>query len=95
MDKLTIHYNEKGYNYKSSTRYSIPVWSHLITMGKRRIVKTWESADVEGIFLNRFPELDNGRHGTYHEISCAPENEGILLNTSAPLFLMRLSTSAL
>lgn len=90
VDKLTIHYNEKGYNYKSSTRYSIPVWSHLITMGKRRIVKTWESADVEGVFLNRFPVLDNGRHGTYHEISCAPENEGILLNTSAESNVVKL-----
>lgn len=90
VDKLVIHYNEKGYNYKNSTHYSIPVWTHFITMGKRRLVKSWQSAESNGIYLNRFPVLDNGRHGTYHEISCDPENEGIYLNTSAEANVIKL-----
>ena len=90
VDKLVIHYNEKGYNYKSSTNYSIPVWTHFITMGKRRIVKTWQSVESDGIYLNRFPELDNGRHGTYHELSCDPDKEGIYLNTSSESNVVKL-----
>ena len=90
VDKLVIHYNEKGYNYKNSTHYSVPVWTHFITMGKRRLVKTWQSVESNGIYLNRFPLLDNGRHGTYHELSCDPENEGIYLNTSAESNVIKL-----
>ena len=90
VDKLVIHYNEKGYNYKNSTHYSVPVWTHFITMGKRRLVKTWQSVESNGIYLNRFPVLDNGRHGTYHELSCDPENEGIYLNTSAESNVIKL-----
>lgn len=90
VDKLVIHYNEKGYNYKNSTHYSIPVWTHFITMGKRRLVKSWQSAESNGIYLNRFPVLDNGRHGTYHELSCDLENEGIYLNTSSEANVIKL-----
>ena len=90
VDKLVIHYNEKGYNYKSSTHYSIPVWTHYITMGKRRLVKSWQSVESDGVYLNRFPVLDNGRHGTYHELSCAEENKGIYLNTSADANVVKL-----
>ena len=28
------------------------------------------------LFLNRFPNLDNGRRGTYHELSCDPDKVG-------------------
>ena len=90
VDKLVIHYNEKGYNYKSSHSPTIPVWEHHVSMGKRRLIRFWESRESEGIYLNRFPQLDNDRHGTYHEVSCTPENEGIYLNTTTDSKLIKL-----
>lgn len=89
-EKLVIHYNEKGYNYRSSVKPSIPVWAHYPCMGKRRLVRLWESLESNGVFLNRFPVLDNARHGNYHEVSCAPENEGIYLNTDADSKMQKL-----
>ena len=41
----------------------------------------------DGIYLNRFPELDNERRGTYHELSCAPEKEGIKVGLFRPITL--------
>ncbi len=83
VDKLAIHYNEKGYYYSTSTRYTVPVWELYTTMGKRRLLKLYECSDVDGIYINRFPTLDNGRTGTYHETSCDADKEGWLVNTSA------------
>lgn len=61
-DRLVIHYNEKGYYWKTSgTNYTIPVYEYFTTMGKRRLLKIFESAESDGIFLNRFPILRNGR----------------------------------
>ncbi|MCD7720800.1 MAG: fasciclin domain-containing protein [Prevotellaceae bacterium] len=85
VDKLVIHYNEKGYYYATSTRYSIPVWELYTTMGERRLIKLYQCTDVDGIYLNRFPTLDNGRHGTYHELSCDADKEGFIVNTSEAL----------
>ncbi len=85
VDKLVIHYNEKGYYYTTSTRYSIPVWELYTTMGERRLLKLYQCADVDGIYLNRFPTLDNGRHGTYHELSCDADKEGFIVNTAEAL----------
>ncbi len=85
VDKLVIHYNEKGYYYTTSTRYSIPVWELYTTMGERRLIKLYQCADVDGIYLNRFPTLDNGRHGTYHELSCDADKEGFIVNTAEAL----------
>jgi len=94
VEKLVLHYNEKGFNpngrYKTPT---VPVWSHYTTMGKRRLLRLWESAESKGVFLNRFPVLDNGRHGNYHELSCTEENEGILLKTDADSKLVKLMNS--
>ncbi|MCR4995029.1 MAG: fasciclin domain-containing protein [Bacteroidales bacterium] len=68
-DKLVIHYNERGYNFKTSgKRYTIPVFEYYTTMGKRRLLKIFESGEREGIYLNCFPILRNGR-GKY-----SPEN---------------------
>ena len=75
---LVYHYNEKGYNPSNATP-TVAVQEFYTTMGKRRLLKIFESRESEGIYLNRFPNLDNGRHGTYHEISCNSENEGILI----------------
>ncbi len=82
VDKLVIHYNEKGYYYSTSTSYSVPVWELYTTMGERRLFKLYQCADVDGIYINRFPTLDNGRTGTYHETSCDADKEGWLINTS-------------
>lgn len=91
VEKLTLHYNEKGFNpngrYKTPT---VPVWNHYTTMGKRRLLRLWESAESNGVYLNRFPVLDNGRHGNYHELSCSEENEGIFLNTGIESNLIKL-----
>ena len=68
-DKLVIHYNEKGYYWETSgTRYTIPVYEYYTTMGKRRLLKIFQSVESDGIYLNRFPILRNGR-GMY-----SPEN---------------------
>lgn len=59
---LVIHYNENGYYWKTSgTNYTIPVYEYFTTMGKRRLLKIFESAESDGIYLNRFPILRNGR----------------------------------
>lgn len=61
-DKLVIHYNERGYYWETNgSRYTIPVYDYFTTMGKRRLLKLFESADREGIYLNCFPILRNGR----------------------------------
>lgn len=61
-DKLVIHYNERGYYWQTNgQRYTIPVYEYYTTMGKRRLLKIFESADREGIYLNCFPILRNGR----------------------------------
>lgn len=80
-DRLVFHYNEKGYDYVSSPgRLTIPVMEYYVTMGKRRLLKIFESAESEGVYLNRFPMLDNGRRGTGHEVGCMPGNFGSRIN---------------
>lgn len=84
VDKLVIHYNEKGYYWKPAQKRTIPVWEIYTTMGKRRLMKLYQG-DInssEDIFINRFPNLDNGRSGNYHELSCDEGNEGVIINTA-------------
>lgn len=96
VDKLVLHYNEKGYNPKGRTKTpTVPVWSHYVTMGKRRLLRLWESAESNGVYLNRFPVLDNGRRGNYHEISCTEENEGLHIRTDADSKLIKLQNSVI
>jgi len=76
-DRLVFHYNEKGYDYANAPgRLSIPVMEYYVTIGKRRLLKIFESVESDGVYLNRFPNLDNGRHGTGHETSCDPDKVG-------------------
>lgn len=75
-DKLVYHYNEKGYNLSSKVP-TVAVMEFYTTMGKRRLLKIFESRESNGVYLNRFPKLDNDRHGTYHELSCDADKEGI------------------
>ena len=94
-DKLVIHYNEKGFSFKINRGPTIPVWAHYVTMGKRRLLRIWESLESNGVYLNRFPVLDNGRHGTYHEVSCTEENEGMLLDTRTDGEVIKLVNSVI
>ena len=76
---LVNHYNERGYNPNTS-RPTVPICEYYTTMGDRRLLRTYESAESDGICLNRFPVLDNGRKGTYHEIYCESDKTGISID---------------
>ena len=60
-EKLVVHYNELGYSYTSSTAPTISIMDYYQTMGIPRLLKTFESRESNGIYLNRFPMLRNGR----------------------------------
>lgn len=85
-NKLVIHYNELGHNYNSpAARYTIPVMDYYQTMGLPRLLKTFESLESQGIYLNRFPVLQNGRGqfgpthlnlNDYHESGQFPRLKG-------------------
>ncbi len=84
-DKLVIHYNERGYDYRISTEYTVAVNEPYTTMGKKRLITLYQVGNVEGIFLNRFPNLDNSRTGTYQEISCDEDKGGFVVNTGGAI----------
>jgi len=91
VDKLALHYNERGYNYKNKNQAPvIPVWAHYVTMGKRRLLRIWESAESGGPYLNRFPKLNNGRQEDYHEKECSEENRGIEIKTDESSGIIKL-----
>ena len=91
VDKLALHYNEKGYNYKlKNAAPTIPVWAHYVTMGKRRLLRLWESAESQVPYLNRFPKINNGRKEDYHEKECTEENQGIIVNTDETSGIIKL-----
>ena len=61
-ERLVVHWNELGWNVDArSQAYTIPVYEYYTTMGRRRLLKTYESFESKGIYLNRFPILRNGR----------------------------------
>ena len=80
-NKLVIHYNELYYSVANQAKLT-SVFDYYTTMGKRRLLKTFEPSQVSGdgrrdvVFLNRFPELDNGRHGRYTERWCDEDKKG-------------------
>ena len=75
-DRLVMHWTELGYN-KSTKDLGAAMSEFYTTMGKRRLMKLYESRVTNGIYLNRFPNIDNGRQGTYREVSCDADKEGI------------------
>ncbi|MCR5850696.1 MAG: fasciclin domain-containing protein [Bacteroidaceae bacterium] len=79
-DRLVFHRNEYGYSPSKPFHYTIPMYEIYTTMGKRRLIKIYESAESNGIYLNRFPNLDNGRTSVYHEISCDPAKVGCFID---------------
>ena len=61
-ERLVVHWNELGFNKNSPrSNYTIPVYEYYTSMGRRRLLKTYESFESHGIYLNRFPILRNGR----------------------------------
>ncbi|MBO7472192.1 MAG: fasciclin domain-containing protein [Bacteroidaceae bacterium] len=91
VDKLALHYNEKGYNYKlRNASPTVPVWAHYVTFGKRRLLRVWESAESQGPYLNRFPKLNKGRREDYHESECTEENQGVELRTDETSGIVKL-----
>ena len=78
-NRLVLHWNEKGYT-SSNNLPTVVQYEYYTTMGKRRLIKFLESAESNGVKINRFPCIDNGRRGTYHEIKCDPEKAGISVN---------------
>lgn len=77
--KLVYHWNEFGYSISNKYRYSIPVMEWYATMGKRRLLKIFESKESEGVYLNRFPNINKERRGDGHEMSCDPDKVGCLV----------------
>ena len=69
---------------------TIPVWAYYTTMGRRRLLELFESRESNGVFLNRFPELNNAIHGNYHEVSCDEDKKGIYVNTTADVNVLKL-----
>jgi len=91
VDKLGLHYNEKGYNYNNKNAVpTVPVWAHYVTMGKRRLLRIWESAETEWPCINRFPKLNNGRKEDYHERECSDENKGVEIRTDENSGIVKL-----
>lgn len=82
-DKLVIHWNEKGYS-RTSRVLTIPVEEFYTTIAQPRLLKIYQSADTEdkGIYLNRFPKLNNGRKDNYHEASCDDDKQGFRILTT-------------
>ena len=76
---LVEHVNENGFNPNTNT-LGVAVCEYYTTMGDRRLLRVFESAESNGICLNRFPRLDNSRQGTYHELSCDQDKAGIAVS---------------
>ena len=74
-DRLVFHRNEFGYD-ASTFRFTIPMYEIYTTMGKRRLLKIYESKESNGIYLNRFPNLEQDRNEVLRELSCDPDKEG-------------------
>ena len=86
--KLVFHINEYGYNLSRPNFYTIPVYEYYTTMGKRRLFKLIESGASNGVWINRFPITDNGRHGTGEEIGCEADKEGSRIDTESDLAIL-------
>ncbi|MBQ9558883.1 MAG: fasciclin domain-containing protein [Bacteroidaceae bacterium] len=88
-NRLVFHNNERGFRIGTGSAYTIPVMEHYTTMGLPRLLKIYQSNETSrmpypdlssGIYLNRFPQLDNGRQGSGVELSCAPDRRGCLIH---------------
>ena len=90
-NKLVIHYNEKGYSYKTSRQYTVPVYEIYTTMGKRRLMKLYQGGPrytLDGdskMYINRFPVLADGLYDDYRELSVEPQNEGVVVDINSSM----------
>lgn len=75
-NKLVIHRNEYGYSESARTNYTIPVYEYYTSFGPRRLIKLYESKASKGVYINRFPIIDNKRTGTGLEIGCDADKVG-------------------
>ncbi|MCR5433881.1 MAG: fasciclin domain-containing protein [Bacteroidaceae bacterium] len=75
-DKLVIHHNESRFSLNNPDKIGMACEELYTTMGKRRLLKIYESKESQGVYLNRFPVLDNGRHGSGGELSCDEDKVG-------------------
>ena len=91
--KLVFHVNEYGYNLTRPEVYSIPVYEFYTTMGKRRLFKLIESGASNGVYINRFPITDNGRHGSGEEIGCDPDKVGSRIEVESSLAILNDMTN--
>ena len=81
-DRLVFHRNEFGYDARNTSKFTIPMYEIYTTMGKRRLIKIYESKESNGVYLNRFPDLDLDRSNILHELSCSPANVGCKVDRS-------------
>lgn len=75
-NKLVFHQNEYGFNLSQPGTLTVPVYEIYTSFGIRRLLKIYQSKESDGVYLNRFPEQDNGRRGTNHETHCDPDKVG-------------------
>jgi hypothetical protein len=84
-NKLVHHCNELGYSYSSPSKYTIPVMEWYPVFGGDRLIKIYESPESQGIYLNTFPQRNNGITEDGHESYCAPEKRGVLIQTQSEM----------
>ena len=84
-NKLVYHCNENGYFYGTTNKYTIPVVEWYSVYEGGRLIKIYESAESNGIYLNTFPERNNGITEDGHESYCAPEKRGVLIETDSEM----------
>ncbi|MBQ7180527.1 MAG: fasciclin domain-containing protein [Bacteroidaceae bacterium] len=86
-DHLVFHRSENGYN-KIQGNLGVPVYEYYSTMGKRRLIKIYESKESDGVYLNRTPNMNHARHGDGHELSCDPDKEGCRVNRESEMAIL-------
>ena len=91
--KLVFHVNEYGYSLSRPDNLTIPVEEFYTTIGKRRLFKLYESKQSHGIYINRFPIIDNERNGTGEEIGCDADKVGSLVDTESSLAVLNDMTN--
>lgn len=80
--KLVIHWNETGYVPSVGTKSNI-VYDYYTSAGKRRLLKTYEHNRDKHVWINRFPNLKNGRDVTWvEELNCDAGKEGVKIYES-------------
>ena len=82
-NKLVYHCNELGYSYSSPSRFTIPVMEWYPVFEGGRLLKIYESPESNGIYLNSFPERNNGITEDGHESYCAPDKRGVHILTNS------------